>query len=142
MQEMPIDFMQLQWVVDIVQNIDAGIIVVNKEGEIHMWNGFMTHQTGKQASEVLHRSLYEVFPEIDREWFDAKARPVFSLGCRSFITWQQRPYLFRCRNVRPITQQAEHMYQNVTLAPIKGTTGKIEHMSLFIQDVTNEAIGI
>ena len=51
-----------------------------------------------------------------------------------------RPYLFCCRNVRPVTQQAEFMYQNVTLNPMRTPTGKINSLFLSIQDATAEAL--
>lgn len=65
---------------------------------------------------------------------------MYDLGCRSFITWRQRPYLFKCRNVRPITQQAEFMYQNVTLNPMRTPTGEVKALFLSIQDATAEAM--
>ncbi|EKO3589860.1 hypothetical protein N6C01_002306, partial [Vibrio metschnikovii] len=80
------------------------------------------------------------FPEIPSDWFKLKTKPVYDLGCRSFITWQQRPYLFKCRNVRPITQQADFMYQNITLNPMRTPTGKINSLFLSIQDATTEAL--
>ncbi|MUK27450.1 PAS domain-containing protein [Aliivibrio fischeri] len=140
MNGIPAEFEQFHWMVDMVQNVDIGLIVVDKEFNVHLWNGFITHHSGKQAHDVMTKSLFDLFPEINEAWFKAKTKPVFELGTRSFITWRQKPYLFRCRNVRPITQQSEFMYQNVTLNPMRSTTGEIKSMFLAVEDVTAEAL--
>ena len=136
---LPAEFEQFHWMVDMVQNVDLGLIVLDKDFKVQVWNGFMTHHSGKQSREVIGQSIFDVFPEIQRDWFIIKSKPVFDLGCRSFITWRQRPYLFKCRNVRPITQQANFMYQNVTLNPMRTPTGEVNSLFLSIQDVTAEA---
>ncbi|QSA20165.1 PAS domain-containing protein, partial [Vibrio furnissii] len=117
MLSLPAEFEQFHWMVDMVQNVDMGLIVLDRDYNVQVWNGFMTHHSGKLAHEAIGQSLFTLFPEIHQEWFKLKTKPVYDLGCRSFITWQQRPYLFKCRNVRPVTQQAEFMYQNITLNP-------------------------
>ena len=126
----------------MVQNIDMGLIVVDKDFNIQMWNGFMLHHTGKHGSKVKGRSLFQVFPEIQADWFRAKCRPVFELNCRSFIVWQQRAFLFKCRNVRPITGQAEYMYQNITLNPMLNLRSEVQHMFISVSDATSEALSV
>ncbi|MBE1276582.1 PAS domain-containing protein [Enterovibrio baiacu] len=134
------EFEQFNWMVDMVQNIDMGLIVVDRDFTVHMWNGFMVHHTGKHPNKVQGKSLFDVFPEISEAWFRAKCRPVFELKCRSFVLWKQRPYLFRCRNVRPITGRAKFMYQNVTLNPMVNLRGEVQHMFISVADVTGEAL--
>lgn len=77
------EFEQFNWMVDMVQNIDMGLIVVDRDFTIQMWNGFMVHHTGKHPNKVQGKSLFEVFPEIPEPWFRAKCRPVFELKCRA-----------------------------------------------------------
>lgn len=134
------EFEQFNWMVDMVQNIDMGLIVVDRDFNIHMWNGFMVHHTDKHPNKVKGQSLFDVFPEIPESWFRAKCRPVFELKCRSFVVWKQRPYLFHCRNVRPITGEASFMYQNVTLNPMVNLRGEAQHMFISVADVTGEAL--
>ncbi|EKO3556700.1 hypothetical protein P0F15_001108 [Vibrio metschnikovii] len=140
MLSLPAEFEQFHWMVDMVQNVDMGLIVLNRDYEVQVWNGFMTHHSGKHGHDVIGKSIFTIFPEIPSDWFKLKTKPVYDLGCRSFITWQQRPYLFKCRNVRPITQQADFMYQNITLNPMRTPTGKINSLFLSIQDATTEAL--
>ncbi|MEZ9269015.1 PAS domain-containing protein [Vibrio splendidus] len=140
MLNLPAEFEQFHWMVDMVQNVDMGLVVINRDFQVQVWNGFMTHHSGKQSHDAIGKSIFELFPEIPEEWFRLKTKPVYDLGCRSFITWQQRPYLFKCRNVRPVTQQADFMYQNVTLNPMRSPTGQVNSLFLSIQDATAEAL--
>ncbi|MGF1726172.1 PAS domain-containing protein [Photobacterium nomapromontoriensis] len=140
MSSLPAEFEQFHWMVDMVQHVDIGLVVLDRDFTVHVWNGFMTHHSGKQAHEVIGKNLFEIFPEISREWFIAKSKPVFELECRSFLIWRQRPYLFKCRNVRPITQQAPFMYQNVTLNPMVSTRGHVDYLFMAVEDATAEAM--
>lgn len=140
MLSLPAEFEQFHWMVDMVQHVDVGLVVLDRDFTVHVWNGFMTHHSGKQSHEVIGKNLFEIFPEISREWFIAKSKPVFELECRSFLIWRQRPYLFKCRNVRPITQQAPFMYQNVTLNPMVSPRGQVDYLFMAVEDATAEAM--
>lgn len=72
MLALPAEFEQFHWMVDMVQNVDMGLIVINRGYNVQVWNGFMTHHSGKQAHDVIGKSLFEIFPEIPVEWFKLK----------------------------------------------------------------------
>ena len=43
------------------------------------------------------------FPDIPEAWLTRKVDAAALLNTRAFTSWEQRPYLFRFRNTRPIT---------------------------------------
>lgn len=133
-------FKDVHWLMDILQNIDAGLIVMDKNYGIELWNSFMQNHSGKVPEDVLGRSIFAVFPELSERWFTHKAQSVFVLQNAAFTTWEQRPYLFRFPHYRPITGTAAHMYQNSTIIPLVDTKGRVEHICLIIYDVTDTAI--
>jgi hypothetical protein len=55
------------------------------------------------------------------------------------MTWEQRPYLFKFPNYRPITGSEDYMYQNLTLSPLASATGEVENICMMIYDVTDVA---
>jgi hypothetical protein len=57
------------------------------------------------------------------------------------MTWEQRPYLFKFPNYRPITGNEQYMYQNITLSPLVSANGTVESISMMIYDVTDIAAG-
>lgn len=133
------DLAEFHWMMDMLQTVDVGIVVVDRQYKVRVWNAFMESHSGLLPSDVRDRELFQLFPEVDRKWFENKCKPVFQLKNRAFITWEQRPYIFRFANYRPITGTEDFMYQNITLSPLTGLTGKVDYLCIMLYDVTDVA---
>ena len=128
------------WMMDVLQFIDVGLVILDKDFNIQLWNAFMQNHSAKAPNEILGKSLFTAFPEVPEEWFRRKANSVFSLHNSAFTTWEQRPYLFKFMSYRPITSIADYMYQNSTIIPLKDTNGQVQNICLIIYDVTETAV--
>ena len=133
-------FNDFRWIMDVVQNVDVGLVLLDRDCNVKLWNSFMQNHSATHAEEIIGYSLFELFPEIDQRWFLRKIQSVYELKNSSFTTWEQRPYLFRFENYRPITGKAEFMYQNSTFIPIQGLDGSTENICVIIYDVTEQAV--
>ncbi|MGV8842630.1 MAG: diguanylate cyclase [Pseudomonas sp.] len=136
----PFDLNEFHWLLAIVQSIDVGVVVLDRDCRIQVWNTFMENRSARLPSEVHQQSLFSLFPEIDEMWFRHKVQNVLTLGTPAFTIWEQRPYLMRFKNYQPITGQEEFMFQNTTLLPLQGINGRTEHSCLIIYDVTSVAV--
>jgi len=132
---------EFHWLMAMLQHIDVGIVVLDRDYRVCVWNGFMENHSGLLAERVVGAPLFDRFPDIPEGWLRNKADTVFLLGNRAFAIWEQRPYLFRFKNYRPITGMAPFMYQNVTIIPLESVTGEVEHVCLIVYDVTDAALG-
>lgn len=130
----------LHRLMDILQNIDVGLVVIDRDYNVQLWNSFMESHSGLTPQQVKGFPLYSLFPDIDEYWLKQKTAPVFELRSRAFTQWQQRPYLFRFRNARPITGRSAMMYQNISFIPLEDSDRKVNHICLVVYDVTDEAI--
>lgn len=135
-----IDIKEFHWMMDMIQHLDVGLIVLDKEYTVNVWNSFMENHSGYTPADVISRNLFEVFTDIPEDWFKRKAESVFLLNNRAFTTWEQRPYLFKFKNYRPITGSAEFMYQDITLIPLTSVDGSVNHIGVIIYDVTDIAV--
>lgn len=133
-------FGEFHWLLGILQNVDMGLVVLDRAYRIKLWNGFMENHSGHPAAAVLDKELFELFPDIPRQWLQRKIDTVFLLNNRAFSTWQQRPYVFRFDSYRPITGGSERMFQNTTLFPLTSLTGDVEHVCMMVYDVTDMAL--
>lgn len=131
---------ELHWLMDMLQTVDVGLVVVNADYRIQLWNGFMENHSGLTPRQVRDHYLFDLFPEVDEEWLRRKCDPVLLLKNRAFTIWEQRPYIFRFKNYRPITGNADYMYQNSTIFPITDTRGVVSHLCFIIYDVTDAAV--
>ncbi|MEI6894725.1 MAG: diguanylate cyclase [Colwellia sp.] len=131
---------ELHWLMEMLHNIDVGLVVLDKEFSIQIFNGFMENHSGLLPSEVKGKLIFEMFNEIPRDWFTRKAESVFLLKNKAFSIWEQRPYLFKFDSYRPITGNADFMYQNTTFIPLLSSTGEVSHLCLIVYDVTDNAV--
>ncbi len=139
MNEQSID--DMHWQLDMLQSIDVGLVVVDRDYNIRLWNGFMANHSGMSPAGVVGKNLFKLFPDIPEDWFKRKAESVFLLKNRCFTHWEQRPFLFRFKTYRPITGAAEYMHQNVALIPVSSPDGEANQLSIVIYDVTDIAVG-
>ncbi|WP_448567438.1 diguanylate cyclase [Thalassotalea ganghwensis] len=131
---------ELHWLMEMLHSIDAGLVVLDRNYQIQIWNGFMENHSGLLPREAKGKVIFDLFEEIPRDWFIRKAESVFLLKNKAFTIWEQRPYLFRFQNYRPITGSADFMYQNTTFIPLLSATGEVTHLCLIVYDVTDIAI--
>ncbi|MDX5372655.1 MAG: diguanylate cyclase [Pseudomonadaceae bacterium] len=134
------DLNEFHWLLTIVQSIDVGVVVVDRQFRVEVWNSFMENRSGRTPQEVLQKPFFELFPEVEEDWFRHKVESVVTLGTPAFTIWEQRPYLVRFKNYQPITGQEDFMYQNTTILPLHATNSRIEHVCLIIYDVTDVAV--
>lgn len=140
MSQAQVDVSEVHWLMDMFQTVDVGLVVLNCDYRIQVWNGFMENHSGLTPRQVRDRYLFDLFSEIDEDWLRRKCDPVILLKNRAFTIWEQRPYIFKFRNYRPITSTAEYMYQNSTIFPLSDTRGNVTHLCFIIYDVTDVAL--
>ena len=133
-------FQDFHWMVEMLQTIDVGVVVLNNEYQVKSWNGFMENHSGVDSKEALETSIFSLFKEMDEFWLRHKADTVFKLKNHAFSIWEQHPYIFKFKNHRPITGVAEFMYQNCTFIPIKGLRGEVDKIAILVYDVTDTAV--
>lgn len=134
------DLTEFHWFMDILQTIDVGLVVLDRQYNIKLWNGFMENHSGLRPDQAKGQNLFELFKEIDEGWFKKKAEAVFLLNTRAFTISDQRPFLFKFKNNFPITGRADFMYQNATMIPLNSTSGATDHICLIVYDVTAATI--
>lgn len=118
------DIDELHWTLGLIQNLEVGLLVVDRAGTIKLWNGFMENHSGVEARKVCGQHLFSLFPELPESWLQHKIESVYLLRNPAYISWEQRPYLFHFKSNRPVTGQARYMYQNITLIPLNSPSGR------------------
>jgi len=131
---------EVHWLMDMLQSIDVGLMVVDNQYRLTLWNSFMQNHSNRRPKSVLGRALWDIFPEISEGWFRRKIDSVLTLRTPAFTTWEQRPYLLQFPSYRPVTGSARFMYQNATFMPLVSADGDVNHVGIIIYDVTDVAV--
>lgn len=124
----------------IVDRINMGIVVVDRQHTVQLWNRFMETYSGLGSTEVRGKSLFDALPGLPESWLKKKIESVFALGSYAFTSWQHRPYVVQMKHNRPITGGVEHMHQNCTFIPVLDANGEVAQVCLTIEDVTEHAV--
>lgn len=135
-----IELKDIHWLIDMVHNIDVGLVIIDLDLKVKVWNGFMENHSGLLTKHMVDKNLTEVFTDVPKDWLQKKIDSVCLLKNKAFTTWEQRPYLFKFKSYRPITSNAEFMYQNVTFLPLTEITGEVSQICMIIYDVTDVAL--
>lgn len=130
---------QLHQLTQLLQTIDNGLIVVDDQYRVQMWNRFMESHSGISAATARDQVLFELFPDLPVRWLRRKIDSVFTLRSAAFCTWEEFPHLFQFKSSRPLTGQSPMMYQNVTLIPLTGLDQRVNAVCLLVYDVTDVA---
>lgn len=129
----------LHWILQILQNIEVGLVVFDRDYRVEVWNGFMENHSGISSSKAKGVTLFELLPALPRTWFSYKTESVFKLGVQAHCNWQQEPHSMRFEHIRPFTSQSELMFQNITLFPLFSSDKEVERVCAVIYDVSEEA---
>lgn len=74
------DIQEVHWLLDIVQCIDVGVIVLVRQYQVDMGNSFMENHTGMGPDKVHGKTLFSLFPEINETWLRRKIDTVLQLA--------------------------------------------------------------
>tara|TARA_R110000737_G_scaffold72961_1_gene101449 strand:+ start:571 stop:1515 length:945 start_codon:yes stop_codon:yes gene_type:complete len=122
--------------IDISNRLNTGILILDNNLNIIMWNRFLEVHANKKNQEVIGQSIFAVFPELPKKWFERKISSVIQLKTQSFCSWEQRHHLFELSHSRPITTDSNFMAQNCTFLPLE-VEGDVERICILIEDVTD-----
>ncbi|UXI02632.1 diguanylate cyclase [Photobacterium sp. TY1-4] len=123
----------------VLDNIDAGVVIMDKSHQVWAWNSFMQAYSGITSDRIIGKNLFEVMTDLPVAWLKQKIDSTFKLRMRSFSCWEDRPSIFHFKNFSPVTGGASLMYQNMTLTPLKSLNGEFSHICLTITDVSDIA---
>ena len=124
----------------VLDTINNGVIILEEGYHIVFWNKFMAKHSGYSLKNVFGKNIFNVFPDLPEAWMKLKIRSIKLIENFSFISWKQRPYLFKFRHNNHSSGLAgPYMNQDCTFIPINDrSTGKF-YICIIIQDMTDSA---
>ena len=133
------DIREFHWLMNIVQNLDVGLVVLDREYRIQVWNGFMESLAAGWQARCAIRGCSRSSPMWTRP--GSSARPTW---CSSSTTVPSAPgssaLPVALLQLPPHHGIGPYMYQNLTLVPLADFAGEVTHLAIIIYDATDEAM--
>ncbi|MGL1891109.1 MAG: GGDEF domain-containing protein [Spirochaetaceae bacterium] len=122
----------LELLSEINNNIELGLIVIDSDDNICLWNSFMVNHSTIKTVDVMGKELFDVFPALPKIWLKLKLKGVRQLKNISKVSWEQRPILFEFK-------YGGTMLQNCSFIPISDPVTGDDYVCITIQNVSDFA---
>ncbi|MGP8304965.1 diguanylate cyclase [Vibrio sp. YIC-376] len=139
MPEITLDIADFHWVTQILDTMDSGLIVLDDQYKVCVWNSFMQSYSGILSQDILGEYLFDHFEDLPRAWLETKLKTSADLETRSFSSWENRPFLFKFNNFSPVSNSSDFMYQDIVITPLRSLSGEVGHIAIQINDVSETA---
>ncbi len=79
----------------LVEQIEVGVIILDRELRILHWNDFVSQRSGKILAQALQQPLTAVFPETDTPRLGKMVARARDQGLHAYTHWREDPYLIQ-----------------------------------------------
>ena len=112
----------------VFDTVDIGLVVIDREGSVVGWNDWMARISRRPAQEVLGKSFYDVFPEVQSTRLRSVIEDAFQVGCSSILTHTLNALL-------PLqSEEGKSLLHNIIVRPV--STAQSSYCLLQVTDVT------
>jgi two-component system NtrC family sensor kinase len=121
----------------LLERLYLGLVVVDSQLRVVVWNRFLELHSSRPAGEVLGKVIFDCFPEVPRAWLERRLRTIFRLRNSAFTTWRERAFLFRFSQDGLLGDADEPMRQDCGFFPILDDAGQVTHVAISVSDSTD-----
>ncbi len=122
----------------VLNNTDAGILVVDNDLRIQLWNNWIEKSTGLHSNDVIKKHLYDVYPDLNGSRLLQALYTCVTNGLPSTLSSTLNPHplpLYR----NSLDRSQEHlMFQQMIIKPV--TLDGNSMAMLHVLDVTGAVI--
>jgi two-component system NtrC family sensor kinase len=121
----------------VLERVYLGLLVVDSELRVIVWNRFLELHSSRPAADVLGKEIFDCLPQVPRAWLERRLRAIFRLRNSAFTSWRERPFLFRFSQAGLCGEGDEPMRQDCGFFPILDAAGRVTHVAISVADSTD-----
>lgn len=134
----------------LLNKISMGLVMLNAQQEVVLWNDWLVQKTNKKAEDVLGLKLEAVAPKFAKPLYKNILQSVYSTGHGRFISGAVHGSLFfddsvegepvNCQrqNLQMEVLDADQRYVLIQIQDVTGQHHKVQQMRSFIETLENE----
>jgi len=123
----------------IFDMVNIGIAILDRDCHVVKWNRWLEVRSKISPGEIIGKSLFDFFPELDKPWFHRNFKTVRNFGNFSFFSQKLHSYFFPFKALNTLGSKFDYMQQSCTMGPLRNENNAIEYVFITIQDVTEIA---
>lgn len=120
----------------IVDMVDIGIIILDRDLVITDWNKWIQFRSGLSQEEVAGKKITDLYDNLNVSWFLNNSRSVLKFGNYAFFSQKLHNYCIPLKTEGRFRNHFDYMQQNCTLGPLRDEKRRIIGLFLMISDVT------
>ncbi len=120
---------------DLNNSLDLGVIVIEDDRRISVWNDWIAHKAQIPAAKALGRTLAELFPALEGAPLLAAVERVFSAGLPTIMSHHFHPRVLPLVEVRG--RVVEPVEQSVVVRPLLTGEGRQAACLIQVSDLTS-----
>lgn len=114
---------------DIFNNINEGIVILDYDMKICLWNNYMSIITKIDSKTAIGKHIYEIFPNMNKKYFNTSMSNVLNSGSKMFFSAALHKEFVPCK---------EYLNLKISRFEKKGC----QYLLLEFIDVTNQFLQI
>ena len=118
----------------LLSSIDNGIVILDENLTIFYYNEWLEIHTKQKESDLLQKSLANIFTEVNQKTLKRKIRTALKMDTPAFYAASTSKYLISIKLNQLNVTDYEHMRQGVSVVPFDKEKGLV---ALVITDQTN-----
>lgn len=79
---------EFHWGMQILDTIDVGLVVIDREYNVCLWNSFMQSYSDVRADKIMQHNLFSVIKDLPEKWLKSQIDTCIELRNRSFSNWK------------------------------------------------------
>ncbi len=123
----------------IFDMLDVGIVILDEDLKVFKWNRWMTTHSKIPPDEIIGKSLFSFYPDLNIPSFIRNCKSVFTFGNFAFFSQKLHKYCFPFKAFNILGSNFEQMQQSCTIGPLRDDNNQIKYIYITVQDVTEVA---
>ncbi|ABW67556.1 sensor domain-containing diguanylate cyclase [Desulfosudis oleivorans] len=123
----------------VVNMVNLGIAVLDKDLRVCHWNRWLEMHTGIPEKTIQNTPLLDHFPNLNQKWFLRGCKTVFTLGNVAFFSHKLHRHVLPITAAHHLSPEFKFMRQNCTIGPVYSDDHKVDYICMMIQDATEVA---
>jgi diguanylate cyclase (GGDEF)-like protein len=120
----------------IIDTIDIGLVVLDRELVVRGWNRWMEIHSGVDARDIIGSPVMERYANLAEQKYRRLLKSVLTFGNYACFSQKLHQYLIPMKNPHESAEQLPLMQQSCSAAPLRDEQGAITGLFISVHDVT------